>query len=364
MSYAAQRAALLAIAAETKAAMIPGSDASIWLMANERAAIEAAGGRCYVPGGSVISGLLRKDVLADWANAAGLVTPETWAPRSEDEVRGLASLPARPLIVKLRSHLGNMHWRKAVVPESFSGLLPVVRQLQAEALIDPTAPREPEDDWPVIQERHPGSRREVYNLVGFIHQESGRSSFMATRKVLQYPRSFGVGCGVEAAPVLPDLRDGVLRLARSAGFFGMVEAEFVPSGSGYLLIDFNPRLFHSVAFTERRGLPLSLLSYRAALGEHDAVEALLDSADRNGGAGPRKWVYDIPFHLEVVGQVTGRSMSPREALGWLAWRWRAPRDVNPAMFAGDDLMPALVDPLDWAVRTVRDPRSLATFVVR
>ena len=70
----------------------------------------------------------------------------------------------------------------------------------------------------------------------------------AARKIVQQPRSIGIGLCFEPALVDPLLAERTKRLCERIGYYGVFELEFILAEGKAMLIDFNGRFYHQMAF--------------------------------------------------------------------------------------------------------------------
>ncbi len=344
-------------------AMIPGGDESLWVAATHR---EELGQyfRLSMPGGEAVYTLLNKRRLGEVAVAAGLRVPRAWFPVDPAGVREVASSATRPVVLKPRTHVGYRQWQKGVVVRDASRLESEYATFGSKLRFDQSVrDHDPEVDLPMVQVYLPEARRTIYNLTGYITQDARLAAFRATRKVLQYPRTIGVGLCFEAAPVEHELRDRVREMCKGVGFHGMFEAEFIPVDGEFLLIDFNPRVFNSIGLDIARGCPLPWFAYLEAIGDLAALEEALAAANAPGAEGTvDAWGHRLLFELMLAGQLAGRGMGWREARAWQRW-WRG-RRIQPAVSDRSDPWPARRDAAAQLLNLVTNPRSAAGTFLR
>ncbi len=111
-----------------------------------------------------------------------------------------------------------------------------------------------------------------------------------------------MGLLFEEAPVEEAVLDGLLRLCRCLGYFGVFEVEFVRTEGRHHLIDFNPRYYGQMQFEISRGLGLPQLAYRAARGDAAGVAALAEAARDRRIPGA---TYAFGFGLGLVRSMRG-----------------------------------------------------------
>ena len=86
----------------------------------------------------------------------------------------------------------------------------------------------------------------------------------------------------------PALVEQTARLCKHIGYYGVFELEFIILDQKAMLIDFNGRFYHQLAFDMGRGIDLPLLVYAAALEDHARVHDLMAQSkaeDRERAAG-------------------------------------------------------------------------------
>jgi len=141
--------------------------------------------------------------------------------------------------------------------------------------------------------------------------------------------------------VRPELAAGVTRLCRSAGYFRVLEAEFIGDEAGHHLLDFNPRYYGQMQFEISRGMPLAVLAARAAQGE---VAGLVELAEQSRAEPPGGAAYCFGFsHRLVLGlRRVARTDTAEEQARWRAWyRDRQGRLIDPSLDL-EDRLPGVV----------------------
>jgi hypothetical protein len=221
---------------------------------------------------------------------------------------------------------------------------------------DPAAPR------PMVQEFFRDAATGIYNISAFVH--SGRlCGALGARKLLQQPRRVGTGVCFEEAPVVPELAAGLERLAVQVGFSGVFEAEFINADANPLLIDFNPRFYNQMQFDIARGLPLPLLAYHDALGNHRDVEGLVDRVQLEDGPGNRVYVDLISLRTLFWAQGLSGAISPAERKQWNDWYMQHRDRCIYAAFDPDDKIPFWVAAVQHVARSARHPRHFLRSMV-
>ena len=319
--------------------LYPTSDDLAWLFAARAAEL----GKHFLllqPPLSAVVELLDKKRLHAACAEVGLDTLPTWFPASLEEVARLARELPVPLVIKPRTQVRLSTGNHGTIVEAREELVERYRQW---LLRDRYLPG-PEADFgdlaaPMLQAFVPAGREGgVYSVSGFVDRSGQLVGARAARKVLQRPRRVGVGLCFEAAPVDPEAVDGIVRLCRRVGYFGVFEVEFISDQGRHRLIDFNPRYYGQMHFECARGLPLPLLAYRAARGE-----PALPPAQERVETGPKD-AYAFRFgHLFMLTLrlLFGTSES-EESMHWGRWYATHGERRVDASFDPQDRLPGLV----------------------
>jgi len=347
------------------AVLLPALDDLTWIMAQHQEKLRPYF-RLYYPTGDAVYAVLNKETLHTAALASGIATPTAWFPASREEAAALAPSLAYPIVLKPRTHVGTSSWFKGGLVRVQRDFLPAYDKGAALLAGGYMGPRtNPADALPFVQAYTPGADARIYNLSGFLDHTGLLSGFLATRKVFQTPRRFGVGVCFEAAPVDTELAVRMVELLGGMGFFGMFEAEFIETPYAFLLIDLNPRVFNGLSLITERGLRLPLIWYLAALGDWAGVEEQLVAARRAAaeGAGPDAWCHRFVLETMVAARVATGRMGPAEARRWWGWVRSDRARTLEASWAPDDPWPGRMNGLQHAIHFVRDPRHfVGTFV--
>ncbi len=266
--------------------LYPTSDDLAWLMAAHQDELRPLF-RLYQPPASAVLALVDKAQMHAHALAAGLRTPLTFSPTSMADVRELA-LRVRaqdfPLIVKPRTQTGTRTAVKGLVAQHAGELEAVVGEFlnrhtyQATFLED--AP--PDIVWPLLQQFLPDAQANTHSLSGFIDASGALRTVRACVKLYQQPVKVGVGIAFESRAVVDALAQGVERMARATGYFGVFEAEFihVQQDDQYFLMDFNPRYYGQMHFATCRGMSLAQMVHAAAHGDVARLDALVQRSEQ------------------------------------------------------------------------------------
>lgn len=334
--------------------LYPTSDELAWLLAANRDELGATF-RLYSPRIEALACLLDKKQLGQAALASGLCVPEAWCPVNEEEVLRLAEGATFPLYVKPRTQVFSTHGKGQRV-ERRAELLSAWRLWHSRARFPADVAKSmPGCERPLLQASYPGCDR-IFTVDGFIDETGELFSTLGCVKVLQWPRGSGPGICFEHAPVPPSIQNGLSRLFRRVGFYGVFDAEFIEHAGCHLLIDVNPRFYNHMAFEVERGLPLPWMAYLGALGDRGALRAAVESARRSGG-GPAAYVHRLPLRMMLGMQALTRGMTAEERARWRSWLAIPAGSVTDPVRQDGDVWPAVGQIALEIGRFVRHPRA-------
>ncbi len=310
---------------------------------------------------ATMAGLLDKGALYTACNDAGLPTPRTWFPASREDVARIERQGPPALLVKPRTQVLFHTQRKGSVVTPNADLRTAYQEFLGANRYDPLVlERQPEVEWPMLQEFCGAPGDPVYGISGFCDARYGLFVARATRKLLQWPRRLGVGILFEDAPVDEDLAGGIRRMCEKAGFYGVFEAEFVQTSSGPMLIDFNPRFFGQMGFDVARELPSPFLVYLAAIGDVDGLRSAVATARRWRATGPIRFGNQMALRwTRAAERVVGHPLDP-----WA--RSSAPNGIRQldASLDADDWVPGVLDSVRQVAGAVLHPRSTLRAAMR
>ena len=319
--------------------LYPTSDDVAWLYSEYRDALSSSF-RLFQPSAATLRLLLDKKELYAACQAVGLGVPLTYFPESEADVEALDREAKFPLLIKPATQVFRRGHVKGVTVHRREELLASYRSYTAANTYHPwLANRMPDADRPMLQTFHPEAAQNIHSVAGFVDASGDGLVALAATKVLQRPRTLGIGLCFEEAPLRPELTAALGALCRRVGYFGVFEAEFIETAEGCLLIDFNPRFYGQMLFEIDRGLRLPLLAYEAALGQNTALDEALacDPA-------PQGRVYTHRFILALMTRVqrlAGR-MSREESELWRRWLEAHRGRITDAVVDRDDPLPPLM----------------------
>jgi predicted ATP-grasp superfamily ATP-dependent carboligase len=311
----------------------------------------------YQPPLAVIQTLLNKHRLQQACSEVGLETPASWFIDEPDDLTRLEAELPYPLVVKPRTQILRWPHNKGRLTRSREALRRTYDEVAHSATYSPVlVEHDPTVVRPFLQEFVPHTAQGIYNLSGFVDETGELYVVRASRKVLQRPRGLGVGvCFEEADTDLP-LAGRVLALCRHVGYYGVFEVEFIKQGSRFLLIDFNPRFYGQMAFDIARGLPLPLMTYEAALGRRDQLQAIVQCS-REPPAGSRVFSNRIDLAVLLRLQRLAGNMGSAEGARWWAWMAEHKGAITDAVIDPSDRCPQLVYIADQVLGLLRHPRG-------
>lgn len=175
------------------------------------------------------------------AKELGIPCPETFNPRSEEDLKPLYSrlpLAVKPAVKENFFYAtGAKAWR-ANTPDE-------LRQLFAAA----QAQIRPEEI--LVQEIIPGDGRQQFSYCAFFRDGVAHSSLVAQR-LRQHPHEFGRAATYVESTTLPEIEVLSELFLRKINYYGLVEVEYKldPRDGKYKLLDVNARIwgFHSLGF--------------------------------------------------------------------------------------------------------------------
>ncbi len=342
--------------------LFPASDELAWVFAVHADELAASFVR-YGPSREGVTSILDKWKLTEACKRVGLATPETYCPKDAAEVDALASTLSSAVMIKPRSQVLLASGSKGTKVDDPRRLAEAYRQFVAEnPPTDALSRRDPALGRPLVQEFRPEAAQGIYNLAGFIDRTGELAVVRGSRKILQRPRRLGIGLCFEAAPLDPTLVDGVLRLCRDLGYFGIFEIEMIESEGRFLLIDFNPRPYSQMAFEMARGVPLPYLAYLDATGERGALELAVKSAQAEQSGAATAYAHTLLLSLVIAGQRLGRPFGGAAPEPWP--RWLRDNRLRDAVFDPRDPLPTVLDAAGHLEQLVRHPRSFVRSLLR
>lgn len=342
------------------------SDDMTWLMARYRDALLPYY-HLHSPSLDSVKQVLDKESLHAIANQVGIATPKTHCPKNEANLRAIADAVQYPVLFKLRTQVLRPYANKGQVIHNREQLLWACREFVEKSGYSEDLLREqPDVCWPMIQEYCPDAPRNIYTLSGFVDRTGQLHDFRACRKILQYPQRLGIGVCFEGEQVDTELRDKMLALCRTTGYWGLVQAELIETQNGErLLIDFNPRFYHGMWFEVVRGMPLPAFTYFAGLGDDDALRRAVEQSRLAGQRLQRASAVQGSrfFSMLAAKGVTG-AWPPGEVRKWTDWYRRRRGARYDLITSKDDYLPAVVDAVTMVSEYAMHPGTFVRTMIR
>src|SRR5262249_43614758 len=298
--------------------LYPTSDEVAWLVASHSDELSRYY-RLYSPPIQSLVRLLDKARLLEDAKAAGLDVPETVVPRNAADAERCGRTLGFPLFVKPRAQVFRLDFSKGVRVNNRSELVSAwCRPLGCTTYTAEVVKHVPDIHLLMLQSWISGSER-IYTVDGFVDETGKLASSLGCMKILQLPRGSGAGIIFEHAEIDPDIDEGLRRLFRNTGFYGVFDAEFLEVGGRKLLIDINPRYYNHMAFENERGLHLPWLTYLAATGDFETLKMELaksKSVSRSASMSRRAYVHSLRANLLLRVQRLAGKMSAEDGDHW------------------------------------------------
>jgi len=298
--------------------------------------------------------LLDKARLVEDAKTAGLDVPETVVPRNAADAECCGRMLGFPLFVKPRAQVFRLGFGKGVRVNNPSELVPAWRSNRTTYAAE-VLKHVPDIHLPMLQSWFSRSER-IYTVDGFVDETGNLSASLACVKILQLPRGSGAGIIFEHAEIDPVIDDGLRRLFRNTGFYGVFDAEFLEIGSRKLLIDINPRYYNHMAFEHERGLHLPWFTYLAAVGDCDSLKEEI-AKSKSASMSRSAYVHPLRTKLLLRAQRLAGRMSAEDEDHWRRRIEEYGDSVTDPVWTTDDPAPALAEMAAEMYAAVRHPRS-------
>jgi D-aspartate ligase len=334
------------------------SDAVSFALARYREEL-STGFELYQPGLNTVMSILDKGLLVQNAQAVGIQTPATWFPQSGAEAARIAKDAGVRVLIKPRSQLAQRTRTKGTVAESRGHDVQSIfdSHMKDQSTNTEFAKQYPVTMTPLIQQYYPQAEQNVYSLSGFREKIGGGVMVRAARKIVQQPRSMGIGLCFEPTLVDPLLADQAKRLCERIGYYGVFELEFILAEGKAMLIDFNGRFYHQMAFDIARGMELPALAYAAATRNQAEVTRLMAHGNSGKHDDVAGFCNHFVFAMMVKMQRILRTMSRKDAALWLNWSRGSHGIMIDAVKDPDDAVPAFVDVVRYLLDSLRHPRA-------
>jgi predicted ATP-grasp superfamily ATP-dependent carboligase len=273
--------------------------------------------------------LCDKQMLAQSAMAAGIVTPRAWRLRSEADAASLDI--AFPVVLKPAMRTGRNAFTQAKAWQADTREQLVERYLAAARLVG--------YENVVVQELIPGGGEAQFSYAA-LWQHGKPVAELTARRTRQYPLDFSYTSTFVEIVGNDKVKAAATALLTAVAFEGLVEVEFKfdVRDQQYKVLDVNPRAWSWLALAESAGADLALMMSCVAAGLAVTTVAILPG---------RAWIHvarDLvaATHLMIRGHigVADYVRSLRQKLVFASFAW-------------DDPLPGIVElPLTvWRVAT-------------
>jgi D-aspartate ligase len=298
--------------------LFAGGDAEVRLLAQHRAALEAAY-RVATPPWNVAS--IACDKRLTYAHAVSVGVPAPWSlyPRNRDELA--ATDYVFPVILKPTVNAGRNAFTAAKAWRIDDRAALMTRYDEAVALVGP--------DAIMLQELVPGDGDAQFSYAAVWSNGAPVASLVA-RRTRQYPVDFGFTSTFVETIDNAAVEEASCRLLAALHYDGLVEVEFKYDARDgrYKLLDINPRAWTWIALGGAAGVDFPLIQWRLAAGERVAPQ--------RGRAGCA-WVHASRDFAAACRLIAAGKLVPSEYLASL-WSARV-----CAAYAHDDPLPGIVD---------------------
>jgi len=231
--------------------------------------------RVTTPGWDTVKWAWDKKNTYDRAAELGIPVPQTYNPRTEEELVALYSrlpLAIKPAIKENFFYAtGAKAWRAETPAQLHDLFLKASRQIRPEEIL--------------VQEIIPGGGERQYSYCAFFRDGEAQSTLIAKR-MRQHPREFGRAATYVETIEFPEIEEISERFLKAIDYYGLVEVEFKqdPRDGQFKLLDVNARTwgFHSIGipagvdfpyllFADQLGYPVPHSRARAGVGWLRAV---------------------------------------------------------------------------------------------
>jgi D-aspartate ligase len=342
----------------SRRAIYATSDAISFALARYRNEL-SADFELYQPGLDTVMSILDKGLLMQNAQAIGIETPPTWFPQNGAEAEKIAKDAGGTVLIKPRSQLAQRTKTKGTLVECHGHRVQSTFDdyMKDQAADSEFAKQCPVTMTPILQQYYPQAVENVYSLSGFREKSGGAVIMRAARKVLQQPRQIGIGLCFEPTFVDPLLADRTKRLCERIGYYGVFELEFILAEGKAILIDFNGRFYHQIAFDIARGMELPALAYAAATKNQAEVTRLMAHGNSGKHSDVTGFCNRFVLATMVKTQRILRTMSRKDAARLLNWSRGSHGTMVDAVKDPRDALPAFIDVAQYLLHSLRHPRA-------
>jgi predicted ATP-grasp superfamily ATP-dependent carboligase len=243
LDFAARAAAIAAAGAYRT--VLPCSEGSLWAVSNNREQFDESEVTLGLPERGTVERCTDKVELVELAAEAGLSAPETVVCADWGEAIAAAERFGFPAVVKPRRTVFRAGEETRHLA---SGLVDGPRSLEA---------RLAEAGLPCMIQRR---ERGAIVSVGGVFADGRLLATACSRYLRTWPAEAGSVSFSQSIEAPERLLDSVTRLLGSLGWEGMFELELIERGEGdYAVLDFNPRIYGSIALAVKAGVPLPVV---------------------------------------------------------------------------------------------------------
>jgi D-aspartate ligase len=341
--------------------LYPTSDEVAYLFSLHREALSKSF-LLYQPPIETIVRALDKKELFEAGRRAGFDVPMTWFPSTPADVEKAAREADGPLMIKPRTQLFlKTHKKGAVASRDPAVLRDEYAKFERENAYGlPLSGRLPELTRPVLQRYYAEAAQAIHSVTGFRNRTGSELVTFGAVKVLQRPKTMGVGLCFERSDVPGEVRAALSRLLDDLGFYGVFEIELVAARGRLLFIDMNPRFYNQIGLDIARGMPLPLMAYQAALGDDGEVSRLARSVP--SGEPPYAFCNSLGLYMLVSAQRAFGTMSGADAKGWRDWLKTHRTALVDAVKDEDDPGPYWAETAGQIYGTLRHPRAFIRMI--
>jgi predicted ATP-grasp superfamily ATP-dependent carboligase len=220
--------------------VLAGSDAALLALSHHGEQVDGPI-TLGLPETEVVEACLSKIDLLEHARSVGFSCPETALCSSWEDVSAAANALGYPVLLKPR---------RTVFPARGT-----LRQQGSRKIFDEVTLRERWPDYgvPCLVQRSEGGP--VWSFAGVL--AGGEMLAVAVSRYWRtYPLESGAVSFSESVEPPSGLVDAVRSLVSHMGWHGIFELELIDGSAGFSPIDFNPRLYGSLALAVRAGVPI------------------------------------------------------------------------------------------------------------
>lgn len=337
--------------------LYPTSDDFAWLQSTYLNQLQPHF-RMYSPNADAMENVLDKRKLFDACCAVGIESPVSHFAESVDEVADVANRAAFPLLLKQRTQIFSVtHTKGAVVREPTELVNSYKKFVAANQHAEAVHKRMPYSSWPLMQEFIKDAHKGSYLVSGFVNRDHTQMVAQAAIKVLQYPRTLGIALCMEAAPLPDYLSQKILALCKRTGHFGIFQIEFLTVGDHKLLIDFNPRYYHYLAYDMARGIPFPWLVQLGACGNEAALTQAIEHARQHLVKDNLTFTFRLQLRELLWAQRLTGTMSSKDFKHWRQWYRDNKHHMVDAVADRDDPRPEIAMFFHKVIKNLKHPRG-------